>query len=242
MTTNEMTPADIAAVTGRNNGNGFLSGDGSWFIIILFLFAFLGWGGNGRNVDNAGRIGVTDGYILASDFAQVDNKLDRIGNGICDSTFALNNTITNGFASAELSRCNGQSALMAQLNAMAMNSQKCCCDTQRQVERGFADTNYNLATQSCDTRNIINTSTRDLIDNANGNTRAILDALNAQRIEAKDAKIAEQAATINALHLSASQAAQNNYLIHQLRPSPVPAYSVPAPYTYGQACGCAAQI
>lgn len=62
--------------------------------------------------------------------------------------------------------------------------------------------------------------------------------MNAQRIEAKDAKIAEQAATINALHLSASQAAQNNYLLQQLRPSPVPAFNVPAPYAFGNACGC----
>lgn len=149
MSTNEMTPADIAAVTGRNN-DGIFGGDGSMFIIILFLFAFLGWGGNGFAQQGGG---AADGYILASDFAQVDNKLDRIGNGICDSTFALNNAINNSFSTAELSRCNAQAALMAQLNAMALNDQKCCCETQRQIERGFADTNYNLATQSCDTRN-----------------------------------------------------------------------------------------
>ena len=51
LSASEMTPADIAAVTcnNRNNGGGFgpFGGDGSWFIIILFLFAFLGWGGRG---------------------------------------------------------------------------------------------------------------------------------------------------------------------------------------------------
>jgi len=38
--------SDIAAVTGENgfNGNG-----GAWWIIILFLFCFMGWGGNSFN-------------------------------------------------------------------------------------------------------------------------------------------------------------------------------------------------
>ena len=46
MSGNEMTPADIAAVTGRNNsGDGMFGGNGAWWIIILFLFVFCGWGG-----------------------------------------------------------------------------------------------------------------------------------------------------------------------------------------------------
>ena len=43
MNGNEMTPADIAAVTGRNNsGDGMFGGNGAWWIIILFLFVFCG--------------------------------------------------------------------------------------------------------------------------------------------------------------------------------------------------------
>ena len=41
----EMTPADIAAVTGNNN-YGWGNDSASW-IIILFLFIFMGWGGRG---------------------------------------------------------------------------------------------------------------------------------------------------------------------------------------------------
>ena len=50
MTSSEMTPADIAAVTGNRGNGGF--GNDSWeWIIILFLFAMMngGWGGNGNN-------------------------------------------------------------------------------------------------------------------------------------------------------------------------------------------------
>ena len=44
LSASEMTPADIAAVTNnRSNSGGFgpFGGDGSWFIIILFLFNIL---------------------------------------------------------------------------------------------------------------------------------------------------------------------------------------------------------
>lgn len=58
-------------------------------------------------------------------------------------------------------------------------------------------------------------------------------------IYAKDAKIAEQAAAIQALNLAASQAAQNQYLVQQLRPAAVPAFNVPNPYaSYGYGCYC----
>ena len=74
-----------------------------------------------------------------------------------------------------------------------------------------------------------------------------IDALTAQRIEAKDAKIAEQSQQLFAAQLSASQAAQNEtlkaYMSGQLayyNPRPVPAFPVPAPYQYGNCgtCNC----
>lgn len=246
LTTSEMTPADIAAVTGGNRNNDGMWGDnGAWWIIVLFLFA--GWGGRGfggfgGNGNGGGAPCATQADVRAAvDQQTLISKLDQQTYGLADSTFALNNAITTGFANAELSRCNQQAAFMAQLNTMAMNDQKCCCETQRLIERGFADTNYNLATQSCDTRNTIQNTTRDVIENQNSNARAILDALTAQRIADKDAKIAEQTQTIFGLQLAASQAAQNNYLVNQLRPCPTPAYITCNPWAsqaaYGS-CGC----
>lgn len=40
------------------------------------------------------------------------------------------------------------------------------------------------------------------------------------------------------LKLAASQAAQNSYLVSQLRPSPIPAYTVQNPYCCNQFAGC----
>lgn len=225
-----------------NGGNGWgFGGDGAWWIIILFLFVFCGWGGNwgGNNAGNGA--GVVDGYVLTSDFSNIERKIDNVNNGLCDGFYqqaqlinGVQQGMSNGFMSAEISRANQQAAFMQQLNAMQMQQANCCCETSAAIQ----GVNYNLATQACETRQAIGTGTRDIIDNQNGNTRAILDALTAQRIEAKDAKIAEQNQQLFAAQLAASQAAQNSYLIQQLRPTPIPAYSSCNPWAAGTYTGC----
>ena len=243
LTTSEMTPADIAAVTNGGNSGLGLGGDGAIWIIFLFLFVFCGWGGNwgGNGFGNGNSGGVVDGYVLTSDFANVERKIDSVNQGLCDGFYqqaqlvnGTNMAMANGFAQAELSRSNQQAALMQQLTAMQMQSQNCCCETREAIQ----GVNYNLATQSCETRNLMQTGTRDLIENQNSNTRAILDALTAQRIEAKDAKIAEQNQQLFAAQLAASQAAQNTYLVSTLRPTPIPAYQSCNPWAGTAAYGC----
>jgi hypothetical protein len=60
--------SDIAAVSGRNGGNGF-GGDGDgWWIILLFLFALGGWG-NGFG-GNKGAGGAQD-IAYSFDFCQI---------------------------------------------------------------------------------------------------------------------------------------------------------------------------
>ena len=71
----------------------------------------------------------------------------------------------------------------------------------------------------------------DIIDNANSNSRAILDFLTQSKLQ--DLQSENQG-----LKLAASQAAQNSYLVSQLRPSPIPAYTVQNPYCCNQFAGC----
>jgi hypothetical protein len=225
----------VAPTGMMNSGFGGFGGDGAWWIIILFLFVFCGWGGNGwGNNGNSG--GVVDGYVLTSDFANVERKIDSVNQGLCDGFYqqaqlvnGTNMAMANGFAQAELSRSNQQAALMQQLNAMQMQAAECCCENRAAI----AQVRYDMATQACDTRNTVQNATRDIIDNANSNSRAILDFLT-------QSKLSDLQAENQGLKLAASQAAQNSYLVSQLRPSPIPAYTVQNPYCCNQfaCCGC----
>lgn len=259
-----MSPADYAAIT--NNNDGFMGGNGAWWIIILFLFAFCGGWGNGGF---AGGGGISENYALISDNATLERKIDGVYAGICDSTFALNNTITNGFASAQNTMTQGFAGLNTGMvqqgyeNRIAVQGvgtqlSQCCCD----LKQGIAGVNYNMAQNTNTLQNAINTgfcqtnfngqsNTRDIIDSQNANTRAILDAINANKVEALKERISEQNQQINALQLAASQERQNAYLIDQLGyKCPQPAYVVQPPQTvsfpttcgvanYNNGCGCA---
>lgn len=235
------------APTGMTGGGwGGFGGDNGWWIIILFLAIFCGCGGNGNGFGNNGRNsgGVVDGYVLASDFSNIERKIDSVNQGLCDGFYqqaqlvnGTNMAMANGFAQAELSRCNQQAALMQQLNNMAMQAQECCCENRAAI----AQVRYDMATQACDTRNTVQNTTRDIIDAMNCGFRSIDQRLTAQELAAKDAKIAEQNQQLFGYQLAASQAAQNNYLVSTLRPSPSPAYVVANPYCcnsgYNYGCG-----
>jgi hypothetical protein len=223
----------VAPTGMMNSGFGGFGGDGAWWIIILFLFVFCGWGNNGWGGNGNGG-GVVDGYVLTSDFANVERKIDSVNQGLCDGFYqqaqlvnGTNMAMANGFAQAELSRSNQQAALMQQLNAMQMQAANCCCENRAAI----AQVRYDMATQACDTRNTVQNATRDIIDNANANSRAILDFLT-------QSKLSDLQAENQGLKLAASQAAQNSYLVSQLRPSPIPAYTVQNPYCCNQFAGC----
>lgn len=236
MSLSDGAPMMTMPVAPANNYGG---GMGMWgenwiWIIVLFLF---GWGRNGFGNGNGNGGGVVDGYVLTSDFANIERKIDSVNQGLCDGFYqqaqlvnGTNMAMANGFAQAELSRSNQQAALMQQLNAMQMQAAECCCNTQRSIE----GVRYDLAAQACDTRNTVQNATRDIIDNANQNSRAILDFLT-------QSKLADLQSENQGLKLAASQAAQNNYLISQLRPTPIPSYPSCNPWaagTYNGCCGC----
>ena len=224
--------SDIAAVTGRN-GDGMF-GDNGWWIILLFLFA--GWGRGGFGGFGGGVEGVpaTQADVRAAvDQQTLISKLDNQTYGLADSTYALNNSIMSGFHGVDTAVCTLGYNMQNGFNTIAHQISDCCCETGRAIERGFADTNYNLATQACDTRRVIADSTRDIIDANNAGVRSILDFLT-------NDKIATLQAENQGLRFAASQAAQNAYLVNELRPCPVPAYTVPNPYccnTYYGGCG-----
>lgn len=210
--------SDIAAVTG-NNANAFDNNNGWWILIILFALCG-GWGNNAYAGGRSG--GAADNYVLASDFSNIERKIDSVNNGLCDGFYAMNTGMLNGFNGVTAAVSAATNALQAGQTSIGTQIQQCCCDNRAAV----ADLKYTMADQ-----------TNAIMQNCNANYRALHDEIVAGKLEAKDAQIAELTARVNALNLAASQQAQNNYIVNQLRPAAVPAYQVPNPY-YGYGFNC----
>lgn len=236
-----LSASDVALLSG--NGGGFGNGDNAWWIILFLIF---GWGRNGFGGGNGG---IGENYVLATDFATIERKLDSVNAGICDATFALNNTITNGFAATQQSLCQGFNGVNTAIFQNGFNTERglwnvssqisdCCCKTQR----GIDSINYNMAINTNGIQQTLCHNTRDIIENQNANYRALHDEIVANRMEDKNIQIQNQQNEINALRLAASQAKQNSYLINELRPCPVPAYITCNPFqsysNNGCGCGC----
>lgn len=244
-----LTASDVALLSGRNGNNDGFGDNGSWWVIIFLIFAFMGWGRN-NNGFGGGNGSVADNYILASDFATLQRQLSDgfgdltaqsryIQNGICDGFYAMNTSLLNGFAGVNNSiMTNGYETRNA-IQGVSSDLASCCCNLRSDIQ----GVNYNLATNTCALQNTMNMNTRDIVDTVNANYRALHDEIVANRIEDKNAQITAQQNEINALRLSASQSAQNAYLLSELKPCPSPSYIVPNPnccynYQVTSGCGC----
>ena len=222
------------------NGNNGAWGDGGWLWIIVVFALLFGWGGNGFGGFGGGNFG-RDGYPCATQAdvrAAVDqqtliSKLDQQTYGLADTFTALNNTLNSNFRGIDNAICTLGYQNQQGFNEVAHQISDCCCTTQRAID----GVNYNLATQTNAIQNAMCNNTRDIIDNQNANTRSILDFL-------VNDKIASLQTENQNLKLQASQFAQNQYLVNELRPCAKPAYITCNPYTasygigYNNNCGC----
>lgn len=245
MFSNGVSLADIAAVTGSSRDSDGMWGNGAWWIVILLIFGWGGFGNNGWGGNVAGN-GYTDAAIQRGfDNQAVVSKLDGINNGICslgyDQLAQMNGINTNilqtGFGIQQainadtVSGMQNTNAIQSTLTNMAAQNASCCCETQRQIERGFADTNYNMATQACQTRQAIADSTRSILDYLCQDKIATLTAEN------NDLRRAASQDRQNAL-LTTAMTAQTNQIINAVNPTAIPAYVVPNPNAYAYGCGC----
>lgn len=252
--------ADIAAATGgaNNRNNDGFGGDGwGWIWILLIFGIFGGWGfggfggGFGGGANNPGLQGLATRSDINEGFALngIERSLTGITQGICDSTYALNSAITNGFSANQLQLCNGFNGVNQGFNALQAQLAQCCCDNREAISQ----VRYDMATQACDTRNTIQNTTRDILENNNSNTRAILDFLTQDKLatlqaENQNLKLAASQANQNAV-LQAAMTANTAEIIRRTgNDCPIPAYVVPNPnccygnplgvnYGYNQSCG-----
>ena len=220
-----------------NGSNGGWGDTGAWWIVLFVLFfAFGGFGGNGWGGNNC-----RDGYPCATQAdvrAAVDqqtliSKLDQQTYGLADTFTALNNTLNSNFRGIDNAICTLGYQNQQGFNDVSHQISDCCCQTREAIQ----GVNYNLATQANSLQNSMCMNTRDIIENANANNRAILDFL-------VNDKLSTLQSENQNLKLQASQFAQNQYLVNELRPCAKPAYITCSPFqsAYGfglnNSCGC----
>lgn len=121
--------ADIAAATGEN-----CMGGNAWVMIILFalIFGIGGFGNNGRNsAADFGQFATAASQseiLLGQQFQGLDNKIDRVANGIADATFSLNNSITNEGRSTQSMLSDYQLRSQANTDALRYEMSRLACD------------------------------------------------------------------------------------------------------------------
>jgi hypothetical protein len=251
MMENGLSAADVAAVT-RNNDGGMFGGNNDWgWIIILLLF---GWNGRGFGGGFGGNYGggscgapcATQADVRAAvDQQTLISKIDQQTYGLADSFTALNNTLNNNFRGIDNAICTlGYQGAQHASNLSAQLAQ-CCCDTRAAIKDVETQSVFNtgaiqkdIAACCCDIEKM-NMQNRFDAQAYNCNTLQAIDKLGDRIIDYMSAEKTQALRDENmALRLQASQAKQNQYLINELRPCPIPAYITCNPYAYTNSCGC----
>lgn len=242
---NGMSPADIAAVTGNCNNDGF-GGNNGWWIILLLLACNGGWGngfgGNGSGGSIPYFFNNTDAAMQRGfDTAAITNQLAGIGASIsagfansevanCNRTIAnLQTDYNNQIASMNQSFANAQ-AMDSRLDNIVLQLQNCCCENRQNI----ADLKYIIAQEACATRS-----------NTDAKVQMVMDKLCALQIEDLQSQNNILRSQLNEANRQASQAAQTATILQSqadqtqaienyVRPQINPAYVVPNPYS----CNC----
>lgn len=169
---------DPNLLVAMNRCGGFGSNEGSWFIWLLFILCFCGWGGNGFGFGNNGRGGLAN--EINNDYGR-SLLMDAIGgnrNALSNLATQLNCTegqIQNAISAltSQVQSIGNQVGMsgMQTINALQQGNMQiaqqianCCCQT-----------NNNITTQGYENKLAICHQTHDINDNANANALMLRD-------------------------------------------------------------------
>ena len=193
-----------------------------------------GWGNGYGNRQGSGTVG---GDALYPWLNQAQNNWEGISQ--------LQNTVSNGFAQAEIAANARQVADMNQNFALQTQFANCCCENRLAT----ANLQSTIISENCADREALNSIGRDIIAAQNAGTQRILDQMCNDKIDSKNEKIADLERQLTMANLAASQNAQTATILanneaqtaaleRYLAPNPIPAYTVANPNCCGQTFGC----
>ena len=131
-----MSLSDIAAVTRGADNDGWGNG-GAWWIIILFLFVFMGngWGMNRQSDFGQYATAASQQEILfGQQFGQINDRLTNIGNGICNLGYEMQGNIGQLGKEMALAQNGTNMTIMQTGNGIQAQLAECCCTTQRAID------------------------------------------------------------------------------------------------------------
>ena len=210
-----MSLSDIAAVTRGTNDNDGWGGNGAWWIVILFLFAFMGGGLNGWN-----RQGEYGQYATAASqqeilygqqFGQLNDRLTNLGNGVCNLGYEMQGGIGQLGKEVALGQSNLSQTVMSTGNGIQQQIASCCCENRLAT----ANLSAQMDRQTCDITTAIHAEGEQ--------TRALMQANTIQQLRDK----------VSALELAGQMAGVVRY------PTGYAYNAGPSPFCGGGCAACA---
>lgn len=232
--------ADIASVFnggGRNN-DGFGDGNG-WWVIILLLAMWGGFGGNGWGNNGNRNSEFTDAAVQRGfDTQTIISKLDGLNAGLCSLGYdqlaqmnQLGNTVMQTGWNIQQSINQDMIANMQNQFALSRQFADCCCETKSAIK----DVQYTMAQEGCATRTQIHETGDAIIQNQNWGLRNLEDTVRngfAAAQAREDARyIRELESKVNAAERKGELAELYNNLTAYLAPPARPAYLTCNPAT-----------
>lgn len=202
----------VAPFYGGGYGNSFGNGDGSWWILLLFILLG-GYGNNFGGGFNGGGAGFVDSTVQRGfDQSAIMNGITGVGNNVvsgfgdtatnlCGGFAGVTAAINNGFAQAEIAANNRAMNDMQQMFSLQSQLAQCCCDNKAAV----ADLKYTIANEACADRAAVTSG-----------VQSILDAMCQDKIDAKNEQILQLQNSLNMANLAASQTAQTAEILAKL--------------------------
>lgn len=127
--------SDVAAVT-KNDGD--WGNGGAWWIIILFLFVFMGggWGGLNRQGEfgQFATAASQQEILFGQQFGQINDRLTNIGNGICNLGYEMQGNVGQLGKEMALAQNGTNMTIMQTGNCIQSQLAECCCTTQRAID------------------------------------------------------------------------------------------------------------
>ena len=169
---NNYSLSDLRAAVG-DDGKGFGGGMGAWWIIILFLFVFMGggFGGWNRQQVQPGEFGQyataasQQQILFGQQFGQINDRLTALGNGVASLGYDMQGSLGQLGKDIALGQAGTNTTIMQTGNALQQQIASCCCENRlatanlsAQIDRQTCDITTAIHAEGEATRNLIQTS------------------------------------------------------------------------------------